>query len=150
MRKLHRVFKHALKRGYFCLLLSVFTTSFFISCSTNETDTSIMKESYSIEEGACGNIVLIERLGEDFEEAVQKYETEKSEFYLSFCPDEKPCSEIILEFVDLEVYNSNGKSPEVTFKGVMILDKDTGELLQSMSDAITSNGYHYTISWCPD
>jgi len=109
-----------------------------------------MEESYSLEEGACGNINLSERLGEDFEEALQKYEAEKREFYLSFCPDENPCNEIRVEFVDLEIFDSNGKSPEVTFKGIKILDKDSGNMLQSVSDAISSNGYHYTISWCPD
>jgi hypothetical protein len=148
MKKLAGVFKYYTKSFY--LPLFVLTTIAVLSCTQYETNSINMEESYSIEEGACGNIILNQKLGEDFEKAIQIFEAEKSEFYLSSCPDENPCHEIRLEYLDIEVTDSNGKSPEIVFKGIRILDKNTGEMVQSVSDVITSNGYHYSINWCPD
>ena len=117
------------------------------SCSLLGDSDIEMQEIYQIKEGACGELILKEKLADNFDKALKKIEKEKTEFYQSYCPDE-PCRELEFETYQIEVEGEIEE--ELDFKAVRVLDKRSGLLIEGVHEVITSNGYHYQIAWCPD
>jgi hypothetical protein len=151
MKRSNKVILHLLS-GHLKLFIFGITTLFIFSCKEYNVETFpvTMEDEYTVREGICGTVILKEQLGKSFSEAKQIYFTEKSKFYSSSCPDGNPCISIQLDYLFMEVINSNGKIPEAEFLGMRVLNKDSGNLLESVSDVITSNGYHYEINRCKE
>jgi hypothetical protein len=115
------------------------------SCSVLEDSDIEMKEVYQIKEGACGELVLKERLAQNFDLAFIKLEAAKADFFQRYCPD-APCNDIKLETHQIKVEEKTDHK----FMAIWVLDKQDGTLLHSVNDVISSNGYHYNIGWCPE
>lgn len=135
------------------VIASVFALAVIVgvsACTIVQSKSEIkLEESYEITKGACGSIVMNERMGDDFQEAFNKLKKEKQEYYSKWCP-EAPCHNIKLETKEIEVVDDKGNVPKISFKAVRVLDKETGHLLHGLNDVIADNGYHYHIAWCPD
>ena len=117
--------------------------------STTNNENTASSTEYKIIQGACGTVVYWEKLGSDFQTAFHELERRKIEQYSRYCPD-APCYEITLESYKIDVADENNVTPTEEFFAIRVLDKNTNMLVQSVSDAITSNGNLYKISWCPD
>lgn len=129
------------------LLISTFAFLVILcSCSILEDAEIEMQEVYQMKD-SCGELILKEKLASNFKMAKKTFEKEEQEYYLSYCPDE-PCSEIELETYELEV--EEVFKSELKFTAIRVLDRQSGTLLHSVNDVLTSNGYHYNISWCPE
>lgn len=63
---------------FFILLISL--GFLFSSCEFFRDEQIEMQEVYSITDGACGSLVLDERLGSDFRQAFKKFKTQKQAY----------------------------------------------------------------------
>ena len=104
---------------------------------------------YQVTKGACGRVVLDERIGADYTSAFKTIEAREVESFNKYCPD-PPCNKIRLEAFELEVADEKGVAPAAKFFGLKVLDQDSGSLLHSVSEVITSSGYLYRLEWCLD
>lgn len=132
------------------VLFLLCTIAALTSCNTFQNESNIlMQESYEVVQGACGTINLSGRMAENYDNALKELKREKQDYFSQGCPD-APCHEIKLKPGELVVIDDKDQNPPVTFYKIRVLDKYDEELLHSVVDVITSNGYYYKIHWCPD
>ncbi len=97
-------------------------------------------ESYQITEGACGEVVFVEKLGTDLASAVDILEGRKIEQF----------GDVTLETYRLEVIDRSGNAPQKEFYAVRVLEGDSELLAHSVGDVVTSDGDLFRLEWCPD
>ena len=98
--------------------------------------------AYRITDGACGEIVFVENLADDFDSAFQMIEAQKVEEYGR--------ENVTLEVRELGVVDSQGETPRAEFYAVHVLSADNGTHLHSVSEVISSDGDLFHLVWCPD
>lgn len=114
---------------------------------TNDEDSN--QTTYTVIEGACGNIFYQEKIATNFETAYNEIEKRKTKYFSTHCPN-VPCHEVKLEYYQIAVVDENSIAPSEQFFAIQVLDKHTKMLLHSVSEVITNNGNLYTLTWCPD
>ncbi|MFO8175805.1 MAG: hypothetical protein R6T96_16090 [Longimicrobiales bacterium] len=112
-----------------------------LSC-TNEGVGPREPLTFVVTEGACGTVEFAERIGVDFASAMKVVEDRKAEQYGE--------GRVILDPRPLEVVDENGNPPEPDFFALWVLDADTGFLVHSVLEVITTDGDLFTLKWCPD
>ncbi|MDP2885370.1 MAG: hypothetical protein Q8P51_10160 [Ignavibacteria bacterium] len=128
------------------------TATWVMLCSCG--DSNIVEErdeqlSYRVAKGACGRVVFDERIGTGYTSAFKTIEERKVEAFEKYCP-EAPCHRIRLEPFELEVVDEKGVAPAAKFFGLKVLDRETGSLLHSVSEVITTDGDLFQLQWCLD
>lgn len=115
--------------------------AFLAACDGNRTGPEDPR-AYRITDGACGDVVFVENLGTDSASAVQTVEARKAEEYGQ--------GAVTLEAYRLEVVDQHGNVPEPKFCALRVLDAQTGSLVHSVSEVITTEGDLFSLRWCPD
>ena len=100
----------------------------------------VKPENYQITEGACGEVIFVNKLGPDLASAIGILEERKIEQF----------GDVRLETYRLEVMDQNGDVPQKEFYAVRVLEGDTGSLAHSVVDVVTSDGDLFHLEWCPD
>ncbi len=133
---------------YFFLIILL---SFICSCSESTiTDNYVENQTELLITGyGCGSITFIEHIGNDFISAFRELEKRKAVEFSRYCPDD-PCAEVELEPFEIEVVDKNNNKPPEKFFAIKVLDKNTGMLLHSVSEVITTRGDLFRMNWCPD
>lgn len=111
------------------------------ACDTNSTE-SVESLIYQVTNGACGEIVFVEKVGVDFSSAFGIVEARKLEVYGR--------DELTLKAYALKVIANDGSVPDMEFYAIRVLSAQTGTHLHSVSEVITSRGDLFKLVWCPD
>lgn len=134
---LHQAFRSATNLGV-ALLLS-FAVAILSACDSHSAEESL---TYRVTDGACGDVVFVERIGIDSTSAFKTIEARKIDQYGR--------DDVRIEAYPLEVVDMDGNVPDPEFYGLRVLDVDTRTLLHSVSEVITSEGDLFNLMWCPD
>ena len=123
----------------------IFSTC-FIACDKNSTDDKLnltKGQSFKVIHGACGSIVYQEKIGNDFDSALDSViklrepmviaEPWVEEYYV-----EKGIMTIDFVYDDREFYS------------IGFIDKVKNLHIFSLTDVIDSKGNYYCIRWCDD
>ena len=130
-------------------LLIILIYVFLASCGDSILESSYEPGTTFKVSKSCGEVVFREKLSVNFSKALEELERRKTEEYSKSCP-ESPCAEIYLEVYKLEVEDADGNHPKEDFFAVRVLEKESGVLLESVNDVITTSGNLFWRSWCPD
>ncbi len=98
--------------------------------------------TYRVTEGACGDVVFVERIGSDATSAFETIEAQKV--------DQWGRDNVRIEAYALDVVDADGNVPTRSFYALRVLNADTGTHLHSVSEVITSDGDLFRLMWCPD
>ena len=112
-------------------------------------DAGLQGQRYRVVEGACGYVVGKQKMGVDFDSAFSLYEAQKVEKLRSGCPN-IPCYDVAVEPHVLKVVDEDNSAPETDFYAMWVINRETGILVGTVNDVLTSEGNLFTIQWCPD
>ena len=105
---------------------------------------------YKADKDMCGEIVFVEKLGENFNSVLKEITTQKKEEFSKSCPD-NPCQEVVIETTKAqEVRDLNNNLMDVALYFIIVKDKNTNLKVHAVSEAIDADGNLYNLGWCPD
>jgi hypothetical protein len=111
------------------------------SCTGNGTGPEVAL-TYQITEGACGNVVFVESIGTDSATALAAVEARKTEQFGE--------GAVRLDVYPLQVVDRHGDPPQHRFYAVRVEDAESGMLVHSVAEVITTGGDLFSLQWCPD
>ena len=97
---------------------------------------------YQITSGACGTVAFTRSVGSDSATALRAVEMAKRKWYAAGAAK--------LELSPLTVVDAHGEAPRARFYAVHVLGADGRTHLESVSQAITTEGGLYGLRWCDD
>lgn len=101
---------------------------------------------YEILSGACGTLTFKDKIGNDFNSALDSLEVLQQRFLTEGCP-RNPCHKYYTEKRKIEVnFNKDNRD----FYGIIFMDSTNNLSIFSMNDVLDTKGNYYFINWCPD
>jgi hypothetical protein len=122
----------------------IFITSILLTNCEKSTDQDSVE--YKILSGACGTISLVNKIGYDFNSALDSLVTIREPFLMGGCP-ETPCYNY---YIDIDTLGIEYDSDNREFIGVIFRNIANDLSIFTMTDVIDTYGYYYKINWCDD
>ena len=97
---------------------------------------------YVVVSGACGRLFFVEDLGADSAAALTVVAARKDQQY--------GAGTTALEPFALGVVDKQGNVPPERFYGILVKGAQSGTMLHSVVEVISTIGDLYRLSWCPD
>ena len=126
-------------------LLIVFST-LFIACNKNPKDDEFnltKGQSFKIIHGACGSIVFLEKIGSDFDSALDSVIKLREPMIIA-----QPRVEGY--YIEKEIMTIDFHYDDRVFYSIGFIDKIKNFHIFSLSDVIDSEGNYFYIYWCED
>ena len=126
---------------YYHGLASAAGFALLLACSGSST--GIEKPIvYTVTSGACGTLAFAETIGTDSASAFAVVETRKTEQF--------GADKVALVPYELGVIDQHGNVPEQDFYAIRVENAETGMLVHSVFEVISTKGELFTLHWCPD
>jgi hypothetical protein len=113
----------------------------FAGCAAEATLPEENWPRYEVVSGACGVVAYAKSIGSDSASALRAVQVAESQQY---------GPEARLELTVLNVVDTDGGAPTARFYAVHVLSAESNIHLESVSQAITTEGDLYGLRWCDD
>lgn len=117
-------------------LKSVWPSIFLLFVTASNATSKV--ETYQATEGACGDLVFVKQIAQDFPSALQ-------EMKLQLIRQNK--ADLAIAPITIKARSA---PTGLSFYGLNIINKKTGIQDRAMSSALSSSGKLFTIQWCKD